>query len=342
VTAAVPAAAREATRWTRERRVSEADRCADVIASGGDALRADPAAAARAEVTPADVSAAIVTGLGILACRPGGAGFMGEHWHAGPARCLSCPGPGTLPLFGLPGPAGAPGVVFTPRSLADDVTANALAAVTRQVSGCHAADIESLRVADPFCGTGAFLVSAARCLGDALAGAWDKNDEAEVTSLCTLYGTPDPLMAARALVITHCVFGADLDPVSVELAGLALQLLAPECGTDHLLDIDEDDYETYVGSPFPGRPVEQHARLVRPPGPPAARLPGLRAGDSLAGRPAGDGGQGLPSAEAVHWPEAFPEVFGKGGFDAVIGNPPFLGSASRSPASSAGTTASTW
>jgi hypothetical protein len=216
-------------------------------------------------------------------------------------------------------------VVFTPRSLADDVTANALAAVTRQVSGCHAADIEALRVADPFCGTGAFLLSAARYLGDALAAAWDKNDQQEIAGLCTLYGTPDPLMAARALMITHCIFGADLDPVSVELAGLALQLLTPECGTDHLLDVDEDDYETYVGAPIPDRPVEQHARLVRPPGPPAARLPGLRAGDSLAGRPAGDGGRGLPSVAAVHWPDAFPEVFGKGGFDAVIGNPPFLG-----------------
>lgn len=29
--------------------------------------------------------------------------------------------------------------------------------------------------------------------------------------------------------------------------------------------------------------------------------------------------------EAVHWPLVFPEVFERGGFDAVIGNPPFLG-----------------
>src|SRR5690606_6265072 len=28
----------------------------------------------------------------------------------------------------------------------------------------------------------------------------------------------------------------------------------------------------------------------------------------------------------IHWPLAFPEVFEKGGFDAIIGNPPFLGS----------------
>ena len=117
-------------------------------------------------------------------------------------------------------------MAFTSRSLANDVTANAIAAVTRHVSGCHAADIETLRVADPFCGTGAFLLSAARYLGDALAAAWDKNDQREIAGLCTLYGTPNPVMAARALEITHSNLRGRPNPVSVELAGLALQLLA--------------------------------------------------------------------------------------------------------------------
>jgi hypothetical protein len=325
VTSAVPGAVREAAGWPAGRRIREADRCADVIASGGAVLRADPAASGRAEFTPAQVTDAIITGLGILACRPGGAGFMGAHWHSSRPGCLSCPGPGTIPLFGLPGPAEAPGVVFTPRSLADDVAANALGAVTGQASGCHADDIKALRVADPFCGTGAFLLAAARYLGDALAAAWDRLDEPEIANLRAVYGTPDRLMAVRALVIAHCVYGADLDPVSVELAGLALQLLAPECGTDHILSVDDDDYMWHMGRLADGERPGQHARLIRPPGPPSARLPGLRAGDSLAGRPAGTDGRGLHVAAPVHWPDAFPEVFDGGGFDAVIGNPPFLG-----------------
>jgi hypothetical protein len=322
VIAAVPAAVTEAAGWTAARRIREAERCADLIASAGDVLRAAPAAAGRAEVTPSQVTSAVVTGLAILACRRGGVGFMGAHWHAGRSPCLACPGPGTLPLFGLPPAPAAPGVVFTPRPLADDVAVNALAAVTGQLP---AADIRALRVCDPFCGTGAFLLAAARYLGATLAAAWiSDGDEAEPANLCTLYGTTDPVMAARGMVIAHCISGADLDPVSVELAGLALQLLAPECGTDHVLDVDDGEYEWYVGAPLPGYQAGQHARLLRPPGPPSARLPGLRAGDSLAGRPAGDGSAGL-NAAAVHWPEAFPEVFASGGFDAVIGNPPFLG-----------------
>lgn len=36
--------------------------------------------------------------------------------------------------------------------------------------------------------------------------------------------------------------------------------------------------------------------------------------------------EGALERRPVHWPLAFPEVFSrKGGFDAVVGNPPFLG-----------------
>jgi hypothetical protein len=326
ITAGVPAAIAAAAGWPAERRVKEADRCADVIASGAAVLRAGAVGTGRAEITPGQVREAIVTGLGILACRPGGVGFMGAHWHAVRLRCAACPGPGTVPLFGLPDPGEAIGAVFTPRALADEVAAHALAVVSQPVSMCPAADIEGLRVADPFCGSGAFLAAAARYLGDALAAAWDGRDAAEVASLCALYGTSDPVMAARAVVIAHCLYGVDLDPVSVELAGLALQLLAPECGTDHILDVDDGNYERYVASPDGGERAGQHALLRRPPGPPSARLPGLRAGDSLTGWPRAPLPARLAGQAGVDWPGAFPGVFDdRGGFDAVIGNPPFLG-----------------
>ena len=325
IAAEVPDAVIAAAEWTAERRVKEADRCADVIASGADILRAAPEASAKAEVTPGQVREAIVTGLSILACRPGGAGFMGMHWHSG-AQCAACPGPGTLPLFEFPGPASAPGVVFTPRALANQVTAAALGVVTQPASMCLADDIRVLRVVDPFCGSGAFLVSAARYLGDALAAAWDDRCQDEIASLCALYGTSDPLMAARALVIGHCVHGVDLDPVSVELAGLALQLLAPECGTGHLLEVDDDNYVRYVACKGASADVARHARLARPAGPPTARVRGLRAGDALVGRTRGPLRSWPPIPAPVHWSEAFPEVFDyRGGFNAVIGNPPFLG-----------------
>lgn len=325
----VPAAVRTAATWPAGQRVREAERCADIIASGADVLRAGDAAAS-VDITPGQVLGAVITGLGILACRPGGAGFGGMHWHGPGVPCPACPGPGTLPLFGLPDPGEGIGVFFTPRSLADDVVAPALGVITQPASMCPAADIEALRVVDPFCGTGAFLVAAARYLGDALAAAWDRRDETEIGNLCLLYGTSNPVMAARAFVISHCLHGVDLDSRSVELAGLALQLLAPECPADHTLIVDHDDYVRHVATETDPGQVRLHARLVRPPGPPTARLGGLRCGDALTGRLRRSGPGRLPGgARPVDWPAEFPEIFGGGGFgggfDAVIGNPPFLG-----------------
>jgi hypothetical protein len=327
LTTTVPAAIHAAAGWPPEQLVNEADYCAGVIASGADLLRADPAAKPHTGFTAGQVREAISTGLGILALRPGGVGFAGRHWHASPTRCAACPGPGTLPLFTGPGPLAAAGAVFTPRSLADDVVANALGVIIQPSSMSPAADIEDLRIADPFCGSGAFLAAAARYLGDALAAAWDDRDQAEIRNLCTLYGTADPVMAARAFVITHCLHGVDLDPGSVELAGLALQLLAPECATDHVLAVDEDDYARHVAGPATPGELARRARLARQPGPPTARLPGLKTGDALVGQLRSPGPADYPAGAArLDWPAAFPEVFdAHGGFDAVIGNPPFLG-----------------
>lgn len=325
--ARVPAAVKTAAGWPAWQRIREADRCADIIASGADVLRGGDARAA-AEITPGEVLGAVITGLGILACRPGGAGFSGMHWHGPAGQCPECPGPGTLPLFSPPDPGEGVGVFFTPRSLADGVVAPALGVITQPVSMCPAADIEALRVVDPFCGTGAFLVAAARYLGAALAAAWDRRDQTEISNLCLLYGTSDPVMAARALVISHCLHGADLDPLSVELAGLALQLLAPECPADHALIVDDGDYVRHVATETDPGQVRLHVRLARPPGPPTARIGGLRCGDSLTGHLRGSGpARHLTGTWPLDWPAEFPEIFGggQGGFDAVIGNPPFLG-----------------
>lgn len=325
--ASVPTTVKIVAGWPHRRRVQEADRCAVIIASGADVLRAGPAAQAQADVTPEQVREAVITGLGILACRAGGVGFAGMHWHSAAPGCAACPGPGTVPLFDDPDPGKAVGAFFTPRSLADDVVGPALGVITQPVSMCPAADIETLRVADPFCGSGAFLTAAARYLGDALAAAWNRRDQAEIRNLCMLYGTSDPVMAARAFVISHCVHGVDRDPLSVELAGLALQLLAPECQTDHALVVDDGDYTRHVAAETDPGTVTRHARLARPDGLPTARVAGLRSGDSLTGGLRGAAaGPAAAGVRPLDWHAEFPEVFaGQGGFDAVIGNPPFLG-----------------
>lgn len=97
---------------------------------------------------------------------------------------------------------------------------------------------------------------------------------------------------ARVLVAQHALHGVDRDPRAVEVARLSLWLA---CGD-------------------PGQPMTfVDARL--------------RVGDALVAR-AGVAGVDAPFA----WEEELPEVFceGRGGFDAFIGNPPWVSYAGRS------------
>lgn len=293
---AVPAAIAAVSEWATQRCIKEADNAADVIASGADVLWATPAAARRAEISSDQVREAIVTGLAILAQRPGGVRFGGLHWHAD--TCNNCPGPGSWTISESSSSRQARGAFFTPRSLAEDIVANALGVVTQpRLPSTRIADLEYLRVADISCGSGAFLVAACRYLGQQLVLAWADDKEALDEALDD-YTTDDPIIAGRAHVIENCLYGVDLDPMSIELCGLALQLLAP----------------TY-------QPI-------------GGQISYLRVGDALIGKTHPDLEETTDtypeSPVRFDWPVQFPHVFtarylDTSGFDAIIGNPPYLG-----------------
>lgn len=185
------------------------------------------------------------------------------------------------------GPVGA---FYTPRWLVEHLVDSAL---TPLLKGADAEAILRIRVMDPACGAGHFLLEAARRLARALARAGGLSER---TALKT--------------VTARCVMGVDRDDLAVELARAALGHQA---------------------------------------GVPAGTLEGrVRAGDALVGViDAGDLGPGSArltrtgcdrwvktffsrgrTGGAFHWPLEFPEVLGAGaevrGFDAVVGNPPFL------------------
>ena len=96
------------------------------------------------------------------------------------------------------------------------------------------------------------------------------------------------LSQAREQVAKTCLYGVDLDPIAVALAQRVLWLVV---GNPQLpLDFMEDR---------------------------------LRCGDALVGEGAQPEPEQVFPSEPFHWHRAFPEVFDQGGFDALIGNPPF-------------------
>lgn len=114
------------------------------------------------------------------------------------------------------------GSYYTPEALVQCLLDTALDPVLDEA--CRAPDpgsaILDLTVCDPACGSGHFLIAAARRMARRLAEV--RSDEAE----------PDPGALQKALrdVISRCLYGVDMNPMAVELCKVSLWLEALEPG----------------------------------------------------------------------------------------------------------------
>ncbi|MFD8332944.1 Eco57I restriction-modification methylase domain-containing protein [Streptomyces solisilvae] len=81
-------------------------------------------------------------------------------------------------------------------------------------------ELLSLTVCDPACGSGHFLVAAARRIAKRVAAVRDHTPEP----------TPESVRHALHEVIERCVYGVDLNPMAVELAKVSLWMEALEPG----------------------------------------------------------------------------------------------------------------
>ncbi|QNG35567.1 SAM-dependent DNA methyltransferase [Geodermatophilaceae bacterium NBWT11] len=124
------------------------------------------------------------------------------------------------------------GAHYTPRSLAEEVVLHALQPLVYEPGPLQTNDedawrlksssaILDLKVADIAAGSGAFLVAAARYLGDRLVEAW--------TAEAIIDGDHvDTGLRTRAIreVIAHCLYGADINGMAVEMCKLSLWLVS--------------------------------------------------------------------------------------------------------------------
>ena len=136
--------------------------------------------------------------------------------------------PGGVLVVETPSRATA-GAHYTPKDLATEVVRYALEPLVydpgphQQPDGWVPVDsdrILELKVADIACGSGAFLVAAARYLAGRLVEAWQR--EEAVTGL-----TPHELEThALRTVIATCLYGADINAMAVEMCKLSLWLVS--------------------------------------------------------------------------------------------------------------------
>lgn len=122
------------------------------------------------------------------------------------------------------------GTHYTPKSLAEDVVKHALEPLCYHPGPQQTPDkdawqlrgpdeILGLKVADIAAGSGAFLVAAARYLADRLVEAWIDEDRA-------MAHRRDLHQHAVREVVARCLYGADINPMAVEMCKLSLWLVS--------------------------------------------------------------------------------------------------------------------
>lgn len=258
------------------------------------------------------------------------------------------------------------GAHYTPTEVTEQVVRAALAPLLGREPSSE--QILALRICDPSMGTAAFLNEACRQLGNALAEAWRREGKHagesserlqrarfEVASR-VLYGVDlDPVAVelARAALQMAAAVGEEMPDTERNLRwGDALvgfgkwESPRSEGGGPFRLDdlpggraaCRSARRGREAGSHRP-RPVWDRARAAadqcvddfyRTDAAAASGKPPTNPrGDLLYVAEHRNGASATSTRHPFHWPLEFPEVFAQGGFDAFIGNPPWVAFAGR-------------
>lgn len=134
--------------------------------------------------------------------------------------------------------------------------------------------LDNIKVLDPACGSGSFLVQVFDYLKEQRNQV---NDE-----IATFEGTQAELFNQDTHILSNNIYGVDLNAESVEITKLALWLKTAN-KKDPLTALDDN----------------------------------IKCGNSLIDDVA------IAGDKAFDWNEGFPEVMANGGFDVVVGNPPY-------------------
>ncbi|MFI0355139.1 Eco57I restriction-modification methylase domain-containing protein [Actinomadura sp. 9N407] len=136
------------------------------------------------------------------------------------------------------------GTHYTPKFLATQVVEGALEPLVFSPGPLQTADksewkprssdeILALKVADIAMGSAAFLVAACRFLADHLVNAWIREDDERAQGYrgqsqdLAVDADEDPVVVnARRHIIEHCLYGADINEMAVEMAKLSLWLVS--------------------------------------------------------------------------------------------------------------------
>ena len=207
----------------------------------------------------------------------------------------------------------AGGVYYTPTYIVDYIVGNT---VGKLLEGKTARQADRLRILDPACGSGSFLIGAYQHLLDWYRDWYAANDPEKWAKgrdprLCEGPGGDRRLTTAeRKRILLNNIHGVDIDSQAVEVTKLSLLLKVLEGETQQTLGVQLRLF---------------HERVL----PDLAN--NIKCGNSLIGPDFYENQQMTLLDEeeryrinVFDWHAEFPVIFGDGGFDVVLGNPPYV------------------
>lgn len=202
----------------------------------------------------------------------------------------------------------AGGVYYTPSYIVDYIVLNTIG---KQIDGKSPVMLAGSKTTPPFrvldmaCGSGSFLLGAYQFLLDHCLKWYQSNPSQKNTKAIYQNAKGEIRLSIneRKRILTTHIFGVDIDRQAVETTKLSLLLKALEGENDSTLSQQMTLF---------------HERA----------LPNLsdniKCGNSLISSDYSMVPEDLVRVNAFDWPSQFPDAMKAGGFDAVIGNPPYL------------------
>jgi type I restriction-modification system DNA methylase subunit len=213
----------------------------------------------------------------------------------------------------------AGGVYYTPEYIVDYIVQNT---VGEKIKGLTPQEIEKIKILDPACGSGSFLIGAYQYLLDEHLDYYTKEEKNVKTALKngniiesskdkTSYRLSIP---QKQKILKNNIYGVDIDAQAVEVSKFSLLIKLMETETQDTMDelFQTSQIETQKGMKI---------------------LPDLKnnikCGNSLIGKDFLADNLMIDNEEVKRvnpfdWNDEFAEIMKGGGFDVVIGNPPYF------------------
>lgn len=182
------------------------------------------------------------------------------------------------------------GVYYTPTYIVDYIVKNTITEYTKDKSFDQ---VLSIKILDPACGSGSFLIKAFSEMCLIIENRMKKGEKS--TSHVSFKNYSGRLTLAQKIsILQNCIFGVDLDEQATEIVRLNLLLRL----------LQGESQETLSN-------IKDMKKLL-------PMLTNIKCGNSLIDD------EKIAGNKVFKWEKEFSEIMKEGGFDVIIGNPPYV------------------